>query len=618
VISESFGNHACLLKYFPKYYKNLNININQNKNRIRSKVKQVKVIRTFFCEGMQRIQKQNQEGILKELLRTSRKTLRSLPRYKYDWGHYDIESFHLSMFFPRIITLNVSKRYYPRDYAALKYLSRDEEREFDRSYGCFWTTNRFVRKLKIANDNPYYWMIMRKVSSNKRFLLSLETLELKFWVHQGNEKESLVELLRHKEFLECVTHLNFAYSAYFPNFPKIFCYHELVQALISACSKIVFLLLPLEIQNLKDFEKAPKDFFSSGFSQLQSLQTLELYMNNLEILTKMGDLPPSVRKISFNISDINTYPSDFQDILNSQYFNENDKHVKAHTYEEEWQSFQKHMILVNFFAKWHKLPNLKVLELKIPTTANMDNLLKNFLLPLLKATPHLETFSCQFSQSYRAGALYEKDTVLDLDVLLQGVKSLKFLKNFKLYGNEDRRPKVMIEYNPQNFYSIPQISTVEIDLPQSIFHLNKFYYTFLKDSNESDQIKNIKVSRLEVTSGQSFILLLKLLNKASQIKALQSDLEVNLLIKDLGEIILNFRYPIYLAENIRLTLNIYMVNPNAPLLTDKLKEDLMRIFGRVEFTLKHIPQTPEYLSENFLDPAHIYSKMLLTNKRETI
>ena len=153
-------HHSCLLKYSPKYYRELEIRLSgeqRNERGIKLKVKQVKILKKL-C--FQMANKNKIENTLKGLIRTNQKTLRSLPNSQYrDRRHSYFESYrklpnlHWHMYFPMIKSFDLSS-WNDLDFEAegnMMSFSRLLEQKVHKECGYFWMANRGLRDLSISN-----------------------------------------------------------------------------------------------------------------------------------------------------------------------------------------------------------------------------------------------------------------------------------------------------------------------------------------------------------------------------------------------------------------------------------------------------------------------------------
>jgi len=360
------------------------------------------------------------------------------------------------------------------------------EKALYRSYGYFWDGNRFVKKLKIANNDVYYWMILKKLGESKRFLQSLETLQL--YVRRlpvrSMMRSSLIELLKNKEVLECVTHLKFEEYC-----EALMLFWQLMESLINSCHRLSFLSLPVNL-TAAQFESGVEFNFSLNLCRLENLQALELKVNSLATFISGVELPQSLRKITFQAEK---YTSIY-DL----------PHIFGCVDGSSPLSLDRYKVQQMFFDKWKKLHNLKILKLILPIFIKLDNIFKSLVIPLLKAIPQLETFVYKWSR-------YEINdySPFDLNLLLEGVEPLRSLKKLKIspysYVSATSLPVV---YNPNKVYFLPHITSLKIDTAVSTdFDFKKFINTLFYNVKLKvpEMNKIIKLSSLRISCVKRFI-----------------------------------------------------------------------------------------------------------------
>ena len=576
-------DNVCLLKYFPKYYKNLKIHPQKNPTFLSSKIKRVKVIRNFLCEH---ISEERASKYLRDLLQTTRKTLNRLPAYtnKSGWPQMPVQILYLSQYFQRITHLSLVGHFNGR-----MCLSRSKEKDFEREKGYFWDANRFIKSLEISGYGLSPWMIMRKLNNSKHFLSSLKKLKLKIGGTKSEDREMLCEFSKNKEFLGHVTDLNFY------DFPELIRYRDLFEALLKCCTNLKFLSFPVETQDYylyldQDFNRSsPLNLNSS----LPNLQVLELRTNDLKTFAGGVKLsfPLGVQKVMFNIT--NWYGQDnFHQAIS--------------------QNTGKY--LTSFFEKWKKLGNLKILDLKLPVFVKVDFLAGNFILPLVRAIPRLETLNCQFRYGESVGGKQERG--LDLNAFFKAIEPVKTLKNVRFTKEKVDSEIFTIAYNPEKVPLFPKLSIIEIDTNCSPnFDLNKFLVVFLHDlkfnPGEMDPEKSIKLSRIRLSSVQDLVKLFRVLNTASQFKRLKICLQVDIFVESMEDLTSNFLSPVCVISNVALTLNIYFVFEAFIVLSQEDEEYFEMTFRQMEWSV--FKAAKDAIKEDYTQPYN--RRLLLGNKK---
>ena len=221
------GEHAWLVKYFPKYFKNLILKGGERIGRaVRSKVERLKVVRN--CEGF--YEWDDPQNYFKKLLRSSRKTLSTIPSViLFDRNDQDFSS---CLFFPKVNALDFT-RHWRHEYLVRRedlHLLRPKLKEISRSYGYFWRGNRSLGSLEVALFDDFYFILLEKIDHSKRFLSSLKKLKLSI----SASKSIISELMKRKNILEHITHFTIQNSKEEFNW-------ELIQSLISCCSQLYYL-----------------------------------------------------------------------------------------------------------------------------------------------------------------------------------------------------------------------------------------------------------------------------------------------------------------------------------------------------------------------------------------
>ncbi len=145
------ADHACLLKYFPKYYNDLRISLKPGHPKsFQSRVKQLKIIRHFSCHETPWCHNKT----FKKLLATSRKTLKKIPSACQSLNYQDIS---LCEYLIRVETLNISYQSHLQctDIGQVVETSFLKGKSLYSSYGYFWIGNRFVKNLEVTYFNPW-------------------------------------------------------------------------------------------------------------------------------------------------------------------------------------------------------------------------------------------------------------------------------------------------------------------------------------------------------------------------------------------------------------------------------------------------------------------------------
>ncbi len=214
---------ALLLKYFPKYYKNLRINFSAKDWSFQSKLRLTKTIDHFIAAEMNDYISENNthsrslRNLEQKIFRNKRKSVKSLPFLNDSAGfiRFEPKGPQLSTFFPRLVSLDLWRAVqFTQSKVEFTFISREMEQEILQSYGYFWMNLRHLKHLKTSNNHRYFWLIINKMDSSPHFLSSLKTLELslsfvydrKDYAHPRNV---LKDLSQNENFLKHLTHFIF-------------------------------------------------------------------------------------------------------------------------------------------------------------------------------------------------------------------------------------------------------------------------------------------------------------------------------------------------------------------------------------------------------------------------
>jgi len=406
-----------LLKYFPKFYQWLPIY--HLTGPIELKIKRLKIVRSCMSDPAF-------EKHLKKFLQTNRKTLKYIPRVA-DGGYECYPDFSLCMFLPKVETLILKEVGYLLSSNSAPNL---EYKQLSHAFGYFWDSSRFVKRLEIGCETSHELVLIKKMNKTKRFLSSLNKLELNIQAFSGSMR-FFMELIENKNFLRHITHLSIGTPS-----EKTVDW-EAVQFLINCCRQLNMLSFETDCiyeRFMPDNLNPHQGFISQGFyldlSCLQNLQILKLerveyfktFVNNI-------NFPPSLREITLHAVD-KEEPDNLRDVLDCEDSESERMIVKQDI--RDWKSFEKQKMLSNFFEKWKKLRNLRVLNLTFKICKKID-LLRTFVLPLLRAIPQLETFNYEFGWDYSS---QRKIAQFDFGVFLSGIKSLQSLKNLRIHSGD--------------------------------------------------------------------------------------------------------------------------------------------------------------------------------------
>ncbi len=516
-VSDAKSKFVCLMKYFPKYYKNIELlDKNPLSRPVQSRIKQLKIIKKSYCSMIS----DSDEKTLKRLFRGCRKTLKSVP--SFGW-----QSLRLSQYFPRVETIEIwwyrfygisekdeemntwSRRILEEDCEDRELTSRMLWKGIKRSYGYFWSGNRFVENVKILCRSYFSLMIIKKLNDSKRFLASLKTLELMIDYECEEENNILTLLVKNTNFLQHVTSLKI--NTFSKNL-------QLLQPLINCCLQCSSLSLQGVYGAIQ----------SLNLNYHQNLQALAIKFEDFWTLMDRNEIPSSLREVSL---------------------------LTVITEDMKYDN------LGNFFEKWKRYNNLKVLNLKFQDYSKINLLMETFILPLLKEKVQLETFNCHF------GFLHvdSDQRLFDLDVFFEGIKSLRSLKNLSLTcwkPNYPSNPRISFIYGGQQSLLLPNFSSLHLCAESSPkFNVSKFFRGIFHNMESRPKIEEtsvVRLSKIRLRSPQELVKLVNLLNQASEFKTLQIFLEIEFYIESIDEISPTFRLPLSIPNNTQLMVQFFL------------------------------------------------------------
>ncbi len=535
--------NACLLKYFPKYYKTLYLPIDGLSQAVKSKAKKLKIVRHCYLSQP-----------LTKLLQSSRKTLKSLPEI-----HYDYAECVFWRDFPNVKTFQLEKTgtYY------FQYSPKLDK--FSGFYQPLWKGSR-IENLEAGCCDQSDLFRIKEINKSKQFFSCLKRLQLYLDMSRCQEsfEEILVELFQNQNFLRHVTHCN-----YFSNRQYDW---KLIQSIINCCPQLSFLSVVNEI----------KEEFCLDLSYLLNLPVLDVQVKNLKNFAEKINFPSFLKKVTMDIVD-----DEISEVFDSQ-----DSEDGVVTLEDQdardFVSFEKYKVLSGFFEKWRKMDKLLILNLSISYLSKTD-ILRNFVLPLLNAVPQLEIFN--FSSLYEDRFAPQAKKTLDLGVLFSGIGSLKCLKRCRISTGPFINGVFSGLQNLQKSNFLANLSSLVINVK---FDPNFGFKDFLKRLLNNDNFKsennlavskNLKFLQVCVSSAEDFVRILNLMHSVSHIKNLQIELQIYLIVWCFEDISSNFRYPINVAKNIQTTAHIYFQSFEVREWASEHEEYFKRIFGQLEFTV---------------------------------
>jgi len=247
-------------------------------------------------------------------------------------------------------------------------------------------------------------------------------------------------------------------------------------------------------------------------------------------------------------------------------------------------------MLPGFFKKVSKMAQLNTLELNMRLFTSANDVLNVFIVPMLQAVPTLEKFEWNFYQSRWKSSQFNP---LDLSIFLNSISSLNNLQSLEISHPVEDEVKLIenrglvITFNPQihEKFSFPNVNSVNIDaLISEDFDFRAFFMAFSESSSQA-KLKEIALGKIQISSAQSFIKLLKVFKEVEQLQRLRISLNIVLNLKGWEDIDKNFQETILPAKNVSITLRVYVSTTNRFSSTAKRILDLQKVFGKMRFSV---------------------------------
>jgi len=590
------ANSVCLLKYFPKYYEHLAFSKENLPRAVESKARQLKVVR--HCDAYDT--PENDEKTFKKLFQINRKTLKSIPAIG--------DSSKLWTYFPRVKTINLEKQgWILRDFYQHQSMCGDKsiQKCIESSFGYFWNGCRFVENLEVAPCHDLDLVLIKKIDSSKRFLSFLKRVELE--IHPANNniqtiRNLLMGLMENKDFLRHVTHVRM--KRFYETRPD----WEVIQSLINCCPQTCFLSFPTGERN-REILNRPDQGFCFNLSCLQNLRVLEITVSHFKTFINAIHFPQSLQKITLSFLD-HEQSDNLKEFFDHQE-REDDEKIEDQD-ARDWESFEKSKMLSNFFEKWRKLENLRVLNLTLCAFSETDTLMINLILPMLRTIPRLKTFHYQFFRHHQSQEI--SDRSFDLGVFFSGIETLLSLQHVKIKTDFFHNCVLSGRWNPKK---LSPLSSLEINAKiHSQFDLKQFLKGFLgandPELNKHLAQKTLRLPKLYLFCVRDFIRLLNLMHSVSYFKNFQAHLQVSLVVESIEEMYSHFKYPIYVASNTHLTVAIFIKNFEFRRLTQEEEQYFQRVFGQLQFTVKDANK--HYCFVGLFDPDSDSHRILMESK----
>jgi len=551
---------AVLLKYCPKYCRSLCFYPIPQSQSVLSRIKQTKILENIEFQGRSP-EKKTVVKRMKQLIRNKRKTFRSLPQVNC----HNINYFPLDMclLLPRIQNLKIYQSSYYYLNREKSFASRSFERKMLKFYGYFWQTLKYVRHLEISTSSENLWVILPRLESSKKFLNGLKSFRLvvdpQYPLTKFKYPRVLLQiLLKNQDLLKHVTHIKFS------SFYKFHYYGIMVKSILDCCSSLICLSFPIETEfisrpDLKHLTLAP-------LQSPQNVQMLTLEVDDIWAFIEAFEFPLLLRKLVLHLH--NKY--NWLKVWRALYPQMKDDKAAI-------QSYEKSKILLSFFEKFKPLALLTSFDLIMPLFVHADEVMNNFILPLLRALPKLENFSCQFSHV----GLSINDP-FEMSVFLNEIEHLKSFKIAQqLYEKENsiQAGDLVILFNPGRFHSFQAMTSVHIDTWISEdFDFKQFLKAF------SAGLKEITLAKISLHSMRSFLQILKIFNNAGHLPSVRINLTFALCLDDFGDL-KQLTSPLILAKNVSVTTDIYISSSEDRVLDPKDVEVIQNTFRNLKVNL---------------------------------
>jgi len=566
--SENFkAEQACLLKYFPKHYRRLRTDISMKDWPLISRLRQIKTIDYFTSFRVSNLPKTRvSKGLFRieqKILRNKRKSVKSLPLLATQTRSMSFKQRHLHInpFFPMITNLNLTAiRDLNFDPNEVMVVDRVRARNIRKCHNYFWRGFRKLRCLEFSNTVSHAWFIIKEINSSSVLLARLKILKLSLRLEMDDDSDHILhQLARNGSFLRHLTHLD---CEKFEGFQY---YDGFLSELLTQCPNLVSLNFPIGRQAHR--YSTPDEIYVECEStealehvgRMNQLQELSVLVYGIKTFIKHFSPPKSLRKLVLNIFH-SFYDPALLDRFNSK-----------------------------FFERWEGLSHLETLKIKMRRTAQSNNILRKFVLPLLQMTPDLKRFRLVLVNSPAFHAtICEK---LDLSLFNKRVSStLKQLESFKVLNctNALSYSPNLITFDPKKSYFLSNLRRVSIqgDLSET-FDFKSFLQLFSIENG--DPKKSLKMSTLRFNSVEAFSEHLKVANQVISMKNLDMELEIMLKTRDLGETLSFLKVPIVLERGLIIKLNICLIKkifgPGILTIIEQNSDTLKRIFANLEFRI---------------------------------
>ena len=446
------------------------------------------------------------------------------------------------------------------------FMDRALEREILWCYNHFWKGFRNLKHLELTNKTCYSWFILKEINSSPLFLSQLKTLKLylEFYFKRGDfvrSRNVLHELTKNEQFLQHLTHLDCE------GFEGFQYYDRLMSELLCQCMNLVSLNFPIGRQ--ADYYSSPDEIYKEcqeigvleQIRKMNTLQTLSVSVYGIKTFIKHFSLPKSLQKIVLSVLH-SFYDPALLDLFNS-----------------------------DFFERWGELSHLITLKIRMRRTAQSNDLLHKFVLPLLQETPSLKKFRLRLvhSPAFRASSC----EALDLSLFNERVAVLKQLESFKVSNrttfNEfsPQKPCQLLTFDSKRCQFLSNLKKVHIE---GDFSQEFNFQSFLRFCSSSKPLgnKNLKLSILIFESIEAFSECIRFAKQAVSFGNLKLDLKILLLVQNLEETLNYFKQPIVLEKDLRVRLDISMKwrgrRQNVNSVIEPNYDSLKQIFG--DFQIK--------------------------------
>jgi len=530
--SSSKASKAVLLKYHLKYIPSISFDQDSPSKSypILTKLRQIKITHSFKG-SFGRFSHQKQISLTENLLQNKRRSIKAFPLLTSNTQIRPYFITKLSSFFPNIQCLDSS--------TTLHFKENSNSSTIIKSYRYLCHALRHLQSLKITISSPIIWPALQTTQSSlsKGFLSSLKSLHLEITPPDSTTIATtqvfFQDLLKHKTLLKHATHVTFH------TFKDFQYFGDQVKTILDSCSKLISLSFPVEKQ-LYSLPKSKQKLTLIPLHSFHQIRMLNLQVNDPQNFFEIFDFPLSLNTLFLN------FPEEKVNWLEIWRLLIGVKNKKGFS----------NGILSTFLERFTRLNSLKFLQLILPNFTVPNQIIQDFVRPLLGVIPNLEKFDFQLYQDPQN----HNNSPLDLSGLFNDFVVFKKLKSFNISQpslNEEKsspnNQDLAITFTPhQPCYLPPHLNIDAWILPE--FDFKQFFQLL----NKNPQTKEICFSKIYLNSLDSFLKFLKQIKAFQQCDSLKIRLEIILFLTNLTDIQKRFESPIILTKNFTISLDIYV------------------------------------------------------------